>query len=107
MRYASINFAIDFFSKVLQLQDKLSSHSGTRIVVRNGMEYSETGQLISYREKTTQTDFSGEEARKLLIPVDESELQAHTISKLISKRGVEKNIPELVEPFSYEQDTLW
>lgn len=50
---------------------------------------------------------SGEEAQKLLVPVNESELQAHTISKLISKRGVEKNIPELEKPYSYEQDKLW
>ena len=50
---------------------------------------------------------SGEEAHKLLGPLDDPALKAHTISKLISKRGVEKNVPELVEPFSYEQESLW
>ena len=50
---------------------------------------------------------SAKEAVKHLCPVDESEMKAHTISKLISKRGVNKNVPELVTPYSYEQDRFW
>ena len=47
-------------------------------------------------------DLRAEKACEYLRPVDEKQMVAHTISKLISKRGVEKNVPELVEPFSYD-----
>jgi len=50
---------------------------------------------------------SGDDAVKNLIPVDESRMQAHTISKLISKRGADKNVPEVSKPYSYDQDGLW
>jgi putative SOS response-associated peptidase YedK len=49
---------------------------------------------------------SAEEALEFLEPVAESEMRAHTISKLISKRGVEKNVPELVQPYSYDNGSL-
>ena len=52
-------------------------------------------------------DIPAEEAVRLLKPVDEKMMAAHTISKLISKRGVDKNVPELVQPFSYENDSLF
>ena len=38
---------------------------------------------------------------KLLKPYQYDNLQAHTISKLISKRNVGKNVPELIEPYDY------
>jgi putative SOS response-associated peptidase YedK len=47
------------------------------------------------------------EAIKALKPAEEKLMSAHTISRLISKRGVEKNVPELVKPFSYENDSLF
>lgn len=50
---------------------------------------------------------SPEKAMECLLPVDETEMQAHTISKLISKRGVEKNVPELVEPYPYDPGGLF
>lgn len=52
-------------------------------------------------------DLSAETAFRYLKPVGEDKMKAHTISKLISKRGVEKNIPALVEPFNYDNDTLF
>lgn len=52
-------------------------------------------------------DLSPEKAYDYLKPVDEQLMRYHTISKLISKRGVEKNIPELVKPFSYEDKGLF
>lgn len=51
-------------------------------------------------------DLSADKACRYLKPVNEKQMVAHTISKLISKRGVNKNVPDLVEPFSYEKDTL-
>ncbi len=52
-------------------------------------------------------DLSAEEAVKYLKPVDEKTMRSHTISKLISKRGVDKNVPELVKPYSYDSETLF
>ena len=52
-------------------------------------------------------DMPAEKAYTNLKPVGEELMSSHTISKIISKRGVEKNTPELVKPFSYEGNTLW
>ncbi len=52
-------------------------------------------------------DLSAGQAFRYLKPVDEKQMAVHTISRLISKRGVDKNVPELVEPFSYNENTLW
>jgi putative SOS response-associated peptidase YedK len=49
---------------------------------------------------------SAEEAVKLLKPVDEKEMRFHTISRLITKRGVDKNVPELVKPYAYDSGNL-
>jgi len=38
-----------------------------------------------------------------LNPLDESLMQAHTISRLISMPGAEKNIPEIIKPFTYDE----
>jgi putative SOS response-associated peptidase YedK len=50
---------------------------------------------------------SPDEAVSYLDPVPDALLMAYTISRLISKRGVEKNVPDLVKPFSYEEQGLW
>jgi len=52
-------------------------------------------------------ELPAEDALKHLKPVHEAEMRFHTISRLISKRGVDKNIPELVKPFTYDSDTLF
>ncbi len=44
---------------------------------------------------------------KLLAPYPYDNLFAHTISKLISKRNVEKNVPELTEPYDYNSSKLF
>jgi putative SOS response-associated peptidase YedK len=49
---------------------------------------------------------SAEDAVKHLKPADEKEMRFHTISKLISKRGVDKNVPELVKPYAYDDGKL-
>ena len=51
-------------------------------------------------------DLPAEEAIQHLRPVEESDMRFHTISKLISKRGVDKNVPEVVEPYDYEGEKL-
>ncbi len=52
-------------------------------------------------------DLSAADAVRFLEPADEKQMSAHTISKLISKRGVEKNVPELVKPVSYGGEALF
>ncbi len=52
-------------------------------------------------------DLTAEKAVKYLNPVGEEQLAAHTISRLISKRGVDKNVPGLTEPYNYDQDTFF
>jgi len=42
----------------------------------------------------------------MLKPYDDSMLQAHTISKKISMRGVEKNTPDIMQPFNYDDPSL-
>jgi putative SOS response-associated peptidase YedK len=51
-------------------------------------------------------DLSAEDAMKHLKPVNERAMRFHTISRLISKRGVDKNVPELVKPYAYDSGKL-
>ncbi len=51
-------------------------------------------------------ELSAEDAVKHLKPLDEKEMRFHTISKLISKKGVDKNVPELVKPYVYDNGRL-
>jgi len=52
-------------------------------------------------------DLAAEDVMKYLTPVHEKEMRYHTISRLISKRGVDKNVPELVKPFAYDSEKLF
>ena len=47
-------------------------------------------------------DIPLEEAVSLLAPYDEKDMEAHTVSKLITTRGMPTNVPEVMKPFSYE-----
>ncbi len=47
------------------------------------------------------------EILSLLKPYHQDNMEAHTISKLISKRNVEKNVPELIEPYDYNSGKLF
>lgn len=49
----------------------------------------------------------GEKVLNLLKPIPGDLLEAYTISPLISKRGVEKNIPGLIEPYNYDSPNLF
>ena len=46
------------------------------------------------------------ESLGLLKPFSEKEMEAHTISRLITRRGADKNVPDLVKPFDYPNRTL-
>ena len=49
----------------------------------------------------------GEEVLQFLKPYPEDMVDAYTISPLISKKGVDKNIPGLIEPFQYDSPGLF
>jgi len=51
--------------------------------------------------------FPKDRVQGLLQPYPEQEIKAHTISPLISKKGVEKNLPRLIEPFNYDQSRFF
>jgi putative SOS response-associated peptidase YedK len=52
-------------------------------------------------------DLSPEKAFSFLQPVNEEQMAAHTISKLITKRGVDKNTPDLVKKVTYGSEGLF
>jgi putative SOS response-associated peptidase YedK len=52
-------------------------------------------------------DRSLDKALELLVPVDDAELSAYTVSKLVSKQGADKNVPEVIEPYDYTGSSLF
>ena len=57
-------------------------------------------------------DVGRDDLMGLLEPIDDSQLEAYTVSKLVSTRGANKNVPEALEPNEYpelksEQSTLF
>jgi len=48
-----------------------------------------------------------EKALELLVPVDDAELSAHTVSRLVSKQGVDRNVPDVIKPFDYGTSSLF
>ena len=52
-------------------------------------------------------DIPVNEILKLLQPFPEKLMAAHSISPLISKKGVDKNLPELIQPYRYDKPGLF
>ncbi len=46
-------------------------------------------------------ELNKEDMQAIMNPLPDGILKAHTISKLITKRGVEKNVPEIQEQYTY------
>lgn len=46
---------------------------------------------------------SADEAQTLLVPYDDQELKAHTISKLISHKQNNTNVPQVIQQFHYQE----
>ncbi len=44
-----------------------------------------------------------DEINGLLKPFDESKMLAYTVSKLLSQRGAETNVPEIMDKVEYEE----
>ena len=69
--------------------------------------------LLKKDEKTwLSEDVGRDDLMGLLEPIDDSQLEAYTVSKLVSTRGANKNVPEALEPNEYpelksEQSTLF
>ena len=48
-------------------------------------------------------DATRDDIVKLLEPIDDRELEAYTVSKLVSARGAKKNVPEALKPHEYPE----
>lgn len=48
-------------------------------------------------------DLDEEGIKELLVPYDNNDLEVHTVSKLISSKGNNKNVPEVQEKFEYPE----
>lgn len=46
---------------------------------------------------------SKEQIQSLLAPCDDTTMKAHTISKLITTRGTDTNVPEITQPYAYAE----
>jgi putative SOS response-associated peptidase YedK len=53
-------------------------------------------------ERKWLSDIPLEEVVSLLAPYDEKMMEAHTVSKLITTRGMPTNVPEVMKPYRYE-----
>ena len=53
--------------------------------------------------KWLDSDLDKDQIEKFLKPYKEKDLTAHTISKMITARGIEKNTPEILKPFDYPE----
>jgi putative SOS response-associated peptidase YedK len=57
-------------------------------------------------ERKWLSDIPVEEAVNLLTPYDEKAMEAHTVSKLITTRGMPTNVPEVMSPFRYDSANI-
>ena len=53
-------------------------------------------------KKWLREDLDGPEMDSMLTPYDDREMQAHTVSKLVSTKRIDKNTPEVMKEFRYE-----
>jgi putative SOS response-associated peptidase YedK len=53
-------------------------------------------------ERKWLSDITLEEVMRLLAPCNEKEMEAHTVSNLLTTRGVPTNVPEVMRPHQYE-----
>jgi len=50
-------------------------------------------------------DLAADEIRSLMVPYDQSDMEVYTVSKLISQRGANTNVPEILEKVEYDEIT--
>jgi putative SOS response-associated peptidase YedK len=60
-----------------------------------------------HEKKWIDLSLPSSEALNLLMPSQEGFLTAHTISPLINNRSANRNTPDIIKPFNYQQDTLF
>jgi hypothetical protein len=44
---------------------------------------------------------------EILKPYDDSKMNAYTVSKMLSKQGIDKNIPDIIKEYKYDQTGLF
>ncbi len=68
--------------------------------------------LKSDEKKWLSEDCAQDDLMEMLEPIDDGQLEAYTVSKLVSTKMANKNVPEAIEPYEYpelqfEQSTLF
>jgi putative SOS response-associated peptidase YedK len=58
--------------------------------------------LSKFEERVWLGDLEDKEIRAMLDPYPAREMAAHTVSKLVTARGVERNVPEVLAKFGYK-----
>ncbi|MCX6745039.1 MAG: SOS response-associated peptidase [Candidatus Parcubacteria bacterium] len=58
--------------------------------------------LSKFEERAWLGGLDDQEIKEMLDPYPAKEMLAHTISKLITARGIERNVPEVMEKFEYK-----
>jgi len=56
-----------------------------------------------YEARWLDDELDMEEVKRMLVAFDENEIGAHTVSKLISSRGGNKNVKEVTKRYSYDE----
>lgn len=54
-------------------------------------------------KKWIEPELNEVEIKNIMKPFNENEMEAHTISKLITQRGANNNVPEVMESFNYPE----
>jgi putative SOS response-associated peptidase YedK len=57
-----------------------------------------------YEKDWLNSNLTKEDVLAMCVPLDESKMKAHTVSKLLTKRGVETNVVEVQTAHDYEQE---
>ena len=60
----------------------------------------------SDEKKWIDLSLSEEKAVSLLKPCPEGQLKAHTIGPLVNNRIIDRNIPEIIQPYKYKSGDL-
>jgi putative SOS response-associated peptidase YedK len=60
----------------------------------------------SSEKKWLDLSITGEDALKLLVPCPSELLRAHTISPLINSRTADRNVAEVIQPYTYQTGNL-
>ena len=57
----------------------------------------------SFEQRWISNSISKDQMQQLLVPYNEEEMEAYTISRLITTRNQDNNVPQVISPYSYPE----